>query len=368
MTVPRWLSHGSGLVTLFINFALEASLIFLPLFAQDLGASRLYIGVIGAAYGVAYFVSSWVFGRQSDVTGRLVLVRIGLATGAIAMATQTLASSPAALVLARALVGLCFGMSAAALMAYNFEAGGSTGRFASLGSLGWLVGAIVATFIHSYDVLFWLSAASCGLAFIVSLYLKEPERRNSRRAAIRQILRRNYWIYAPFFLRHLGATMVWVVLPLFMASLGASKTWIAILSGINTGGQFIAMMYMGRFRESRLFSLGFILSAVVFLGYAFSTSYLQLVPIQALLAVAWSCLYVGALLLLLKNNDERATATGILFSTMGLSGAAGPFLGGLVAQLWGFLPLMYIAAGLSLAGLLVARVMPAEPSPPKQTT
>jgi len=113
--------------------------------------------------------------------------------------------------------------------------------------------------------------------------------------------------------------MVWVVFPLFMASLGASKSWIAILSGINTGGQFICMVFVDKLRESRLFILGFILSSAVFLAYAQCTGYLQLIPVQVLLAVAWSCLYVGALLLLLRKNEERATATGILFSTISIS-------------------------------------------------
>jgi predicted MFS family arabinose efflux permease len=94
----------------------------------------------------------------------------------------------------------------------------------------------------------------------------------------------------------------------------------------------------------------------VFLIYSQSTGYLQLIPVQVLLAAAWSCLYVGALLLLLRNNEEKATATGILFSAVSLSGTVGPFLGGLVAQLWGYSALMYIAAGFSLAGLGLAAI------------
>jgi len=351
-----WSSRGSELVTLFTNCAVEASVVFLPLFAQEIGASKLQVGAIGGAYGIAYFASSWVFGRQSDIRGRVFFIRLGLGLGVVTLAMQTLAVNPLILAFARALVGFCLGISAAALMAYNFEAGGGTGRFASLGALGWLMGAIIAVFIQNYHSLFLLSSASCGIAFAVSLSLKEQKDRISLKPVTIRVVWRNIRVYLPFFLRHLGANMVWVIFPLFVATIGASKTWIAILDGINTGGQFITMMFIERLKESRLFLLGFLFSALVFLAYAQVTNYLQVIPVQALLAVAWSCLYVGALLLLLKNNEERATSTGILFSTISISGAAGPFLGGLVAQFWGYQLLMYLASGLCLVALGIVTV------------
>lgn len=348
-------SYRSGLVSLFTSCAVEASLIFLPLFAEEIGASKLEMGIMGSAGGVSYFVSSWLFGRQSDIRGRVLFIRLGLGLSLAAFAAQALVVNALTLIFIRALVGFCLGISSAALQAFNFETGGSTGKFASLGSLGWLMGDAFAFFVHSYYVLFLLSAASCSIAFVISMTLKEPAIRKSLRPDTFLVVRRNLKVYLPFFVRHLGANMVWVVFPLFLASLGASKPWIAVLSAVNTGGQFIAMMFVERLKESRVFLLGFLLSALVFLAYSQATSFIQLLPVEALLALAWSSLYVGALLLLLKNNEERATSTGILFSTISLAGAAGPFLGGMVAQFWGFRPLMYFAAGFCLAGFGIAR-------------
>jgi len=349
-------NHGAGLATMLTNMAIETSVIFLPLLAQEMGASELLVGVIGGAYGVAFLLSSLAFSRQADVRGRLPFVRAGLGLGTLAFAAQTLVADPLSLMAARALVGLCLGISSAALLAYNYQIGASTGRFASLGSLGWFLAAVVAFFVHSYDGLFLLSSACCAAALCITLLLKESTSRYAVTATTLQVVRRNFRLYGSFFLRHLGANMVWVVFPLFLAGLGASKAWIAILSGINTGGQFLAMMFAEKLRESRLFPLGLLLSVLVFLAYSQATSYFQVLPVQALLAVAWSCLYVGALLLLLKKNEERATSVGFLFSVISLTAAVGPFLGGLVAQFWGYPALMYIAAGLSLAGLAVATV------------
>jgi len=366
MSNNSWSSYRAQLVTLFTNCALETSVVFLPLFADKIGASKLQIGVIGGTFAIAYALSSWYFGRQSDVKGRLFYVRLGLGLAIAAFAAQALAVHPLTLMIARAFVGLSVGISVAALMAYHFEVGGSTGRFASFGSLGWFVGDVIAILFHSYVGLFLLGSVSCGLAFAISLSLKEPEYHLSAKSAAMpgnsysvkpdtlKVTRRNILVYVPFFLRHLGATMVWVVLPLFFASLGASIIWIAVISSINTGGQFVAMMFVERFKEYRLFILGFVLSAIVFLAYSEATNFVQIIPVQALLALAWSCLYVGALVLLLKHNEEKATSTGILFSTMSIAGAIGPFLGGMVSEFWGYQPLMYFASGLCVAGLGIA--------------
>src|SRR4030042_1821001 len=158
MPAVFWPSLGSGFISLRANCALETSFIFLPLFATELGASKLQIGIIGGAYGFTYFVSSLVFSRQSDIRGKLLFIRLGLGLGILALAVQSLVGNPLTLMFARAMEGFCFGVSMAALTAYNFEAGGSIGIFASLGSLGWLLGAVVAIFIQNYHILFLLSA------------------------------------------------------------------------------------------------------------------------------------------------------------------------------------------------------------------
>lgn len=147
--------------------------------------------------------------------------------------------------------------------------------------------------------------------------------------------------------------MVWVVYPLFLVSIGASKAWIAIFSAINTGGQAIAMMFVDKLKESLIFAFGLVLSLIAFVAYSQLNNYLQVIPVQLVISLAWACLYVGALLLLLRSNEEKATSTGLLFSTINLSGAAGPFLGGIVAQVWGYRPLMYIASGFCLTALIL---------------
>jgi len=345
-----------ALVSFLFNLSVFASLVFLPLYANSLGASHLEVGLIAASYGMAYFVSAFLFGRQSDIRGRVIFIRCGLGLAAMAYPLQIIAPGPVILLVVRGIIGFCLGISAAAIMAYVYESAGRVGSFASFGSLGWLFGSLAAAAIRDYEALFVTSAIATALAFLISLTMREEQHTRIKVAVFPTgIIWANRRVYLPFFLRHVGATSIWAILPLYMAGLGASLLWIAILNSINTGGQFIAMRLIQRFNPARLLTFGLILSMLVFVSYGITSHYLQLVPVQMVLAVSWSCLLVGSLTLLLGRNVERGTAVGLLYSTDHLAWGLGPLLGGVISQIWGFETLMFVAAALTFVGLLASR-------------
>ena len=348
----RWLI---GLVNFFISFATQGSIIFIPLLGADLGASDFQVGLVGAVYGTAFLSSSLYSGWKSDRLGRLVFVRWGLLISSVAFATQLFAHSVLVLMLVRGAVGFSLGIATAATIAYAFETGLDMGKYSSYGSLGWIFGALAAALVANIQMLFWLSFIFCLLAFLVSLaFHKKPLCEFSTSPNLWQVLRRDYRVYLAVFLRHLGATAVWIILPLYLASLGMDKFWIGILWAINFVVQFIVMRYMERFSEYKIFFYGQIISVLVFTAMAFFTGRTHLIIIMALLGVAWSCLYVGALLIVLRSGEEKGTAGGIFQATLNLCSAVGPFLGGLIAQGWGYRGVLFFAAALGLAGMLAA--------------
>jgi MFS family permease len=347
----------ANLINFLIYFAIETSILFIPLLAEELGASNFLVGVNGAAYGAAFLISSLIFGRKSDTRGRVIYIQLGLGIGSVAYLTQLLASNLVILIVVRAFVGFALGISTAALIAYIYESQGNMGKFSSNGSLGWIAGALTAAILKEYHYLFLVSAGLSLLAFVISLGLKEvPGIKSHSVPNFWNVIRKSSRVYLAVFLRHLGAASVWVILPLFMASLGADKTWIGILWSINFGVQFITMRYIDRFSASTVFIWGQVLSVLVFLGYGFSAylfhGFTQLIIVQAILGFSWSFLYVGALLLILKKGEEKGTASGIFNATLNLCNAVGPFLGGVIAQVWYFQGAMFFAAGIGFIGLL----------------
>ena len=342
-----------ALVSLLLNLAVEASGIFLPLYAKSVGSSNLEIGFIAATYGIAFFLSSLFFGRQSDIHGRVGFIRLGLGLSAIAYLSQVAAHTTITLLVARGVIGFCLGITSAAIMAYTYENQKEIGNFVSYGSLGWLLGALAAATIGKYEVLFLTSAATSVLAFLVSLSLREEPTSRIRVPVLPlSLIKANRKVYLAFFSRQLGASAIWAILPIYLTGIGASKLWIAILDGINMGSQFIAMRFVGKFNPAKLFRIGLLLSALVFAIYGIATNYLQVIPVQILLAIAWASMFIGALNDLLRKSNERGTVSGLLYSTIYLSAGLGPFLGGAVTQVWGFATLMYAGSSLSFLGFL----------------
>jgi MFS family permease len=293
--------------------------------------------------------------------GRMVFIRWGLALSVLAYVSQVFADTPMTLLISRGVIGFCLGVSSAALIAYVYEAGAHVGSYAAYGSLGWFFGAMMAVATGNIKALFIASAIASAIAFVVALTLREKEIRRIKVAVIPMgVIWSNRKIYVPFLLRHMGATAVWSIFALYLQGIGASKMWIAAMDGINMGGQFVAMQLMKRINPVRIFTIGLLCSVLVFAVYGVATDYLQLIPVQIVLAIAWSGLFVGALNYLLAKNVERGTAVGMLYSSMSLAGGIGPFLGGAISQVWGFPALMFASSGISFAGLLASRGLGSE--------
>jgi MFS family permease len=348
----RWLI---GLVNFCLSFAAMSSFIFVPLLGAQLGGSDVEIGIIGGAYGIAFLVSSLFSGWKSDHLGRLLFVRWGLLISSAAFAVQLLSYSVLILMTVRAFVGFSLGIATAAIIAYAFESGANMGKYSSYGSLGWIFGAVASALVGDIKLLFWLSFLVCLLAFFISLtFPKMPSSSFSKPPNLWHVMRRDYRVYLAVFLRHLGASAVWIIFPLYMASIGLDNFWIGLLWGVNFAVQFLVMRQLDRFSEYKMFFYGQLLSLFVFIAYAFVTGRYYLIIVQVIMGVAWSCLYVGALLIVLRSGKEKGTAGGIFQSTINLCNAVGPLLGGFIAQGWGYRGVMLFAAALCLGGIFVA--------------
>ncbi len=356
----------ANVIQFLSSLALSASLLFIPNLARDLGADNTQIGIIVAVYASAIFAASYVFGRLSDMYSRKLFIRLGLGVCVITFFLQALTdphfvapvlANPSLLALVRGLAGFSLGIFPAALTVYVYESAGVVGKFTSLGALGWAVGTFVAGVIAFYYGIFILSSACFLLAFLISFTMKLIDRpRISVPLFPKDLLKRNWRVYVPFLLRHTGANCIWVVYPLFIESLGGSKFWVGVIYTVNTAAQFVVMRFLDRFNEKALIDAGLLLAVATFLGFTLVGSYLQLLPVQVLLACSWSSIYVGSLTYLMKNNVERATSTGILGSVINISQVFGALMGGAISQFFDYRTTMYVAAVMTTAGLGLSRV------------
>jgi len=346
------------------SVALSSSLLFIPNLTTELGGSESQVGIIIAAYALAMFISSYLFGRLSDIYSRQLFISLGLAVSAVTFFLQTLAdprfafpllANASLLAAVRAAAGFSLGIFPAALMVYVYDSAGPLGRFAAFGALGWAVGTFVAGIIAettSYYVIFIVASLCLWAAFILSLTIKQVDGpRLNVPFFPKELLKRNWRVYVPYLLRHSGANTIWVIYPLYIVSLGGDKFWVGLIYTVNTATQFIVMPFLDRFECKRLIRIGLLLAIVTFFSFTLAQNFLHLLPAQVLLACSWAFMYVGSLLCLMKNNVEKATSSGILSSVINIAQVFGSLIGGVVAQLFSdFRATMYLAAIMTIVG------------------
>ena len=321
----------SAAVMFLSSGASYVSLVFMAGFAKDdLGVTALEVGLIAGFFNFTYLMASYLLGRWADMHGRRYVLLSGLLASAGAALTQAFAFDSLSLAISRGLVGFAGGAFPAALLTYAQETREKMGRFSSYGSLGWGVFSQVAGLLGIYWQIFALSAALFFAGFLVALLMPFGEEMLvSVPRFPKAILKKNVAIYAAMLIRHTGANAAWVLFtPFMIESLHFDLLQVGAVYAINPIFQFIIMQTTDKFRSIPLVYVGLIFSMLGFLAMGLATDFPQMMMTQLLIGVSWAALYVGSVKFIMERNIERATAAGLLNSTIGISSLAGPLIGG----------------------------------------
>jgi MFS family permease len=331
-----------------------AALLIPNLLRDQFDTNIIQIGVIAASFNASLFLSSYYFGRYSDVHGRRLILRAGLVLTAISIFMLIFADSSNTLWMVRILMGLCAGMYPAALLAHVYESDKKVGKFSAYGALGFGIGVFLAGMIGIYYGIFLICSLMMFGAFVIALTMPFGEERHQKIPFLpRDIIRRNFPVYLSIMFRHIGANMIWVIYPLFLEDLGAAPWFIGVIYAINAFGQFFFMQYIDRFSSTRLVTFGFIFSIITFPSYILVTEAWQIIPAQLSIAAAWSCLYVGSVKYVMERNEEKGTSAGLLQSSLSISAIVGALVGGVAAFTLGYHGAMYIATVLAICGVII---------------
>ncbi len=333
--------------------------IIVPAILKDeLGASVDLIGLIAGCFAAASFASSYFFGRGSDVYGRKIILMVGLLISGVATLMQVVSLHMGGLAFfagARILIGFASGIFPAALLSYAYHEskGGKMGTFSAYGAGGWGVGNLaVGLFGLFYEQAYLFCSIIIFASFAIALMLPFADEPKMRVPLFpKALIKRNAPVYSAMLIRHTGANMIWVTYPLFLLSIGASPQMVGVIYAVNSFGQFAFMVMMDRFEPTVLVALGLGSSAATFFTFLLVGSYWEIIPSQILLAAAYSSLYVGSLRYVMDRNDEKATSSGLLSSTMSISGIIGPILGGIATTAFDFKGTIVIATLMTLVAL-----------------
>ena len=279
-------------LTVFIDlFGFGIILPALPYYAQTLGASGLWLGVLFTAYSAAQLFGAALLGRWSDRVGRRPILLLSLLGSVLAFTLCGFATTLAMLIAARALAG-AFGGSIAAAQAYIADVTTPAERARAMGllgasiGLGFVLGPAVGALLAHWGLGFGAAAfVAAGLAAInwiaTYLRLREPDRHETAgsRAPISGLIQA---FGRPALGRLLGATFF------AMCALVVMETTLAFLVkarfGLREGGLGALLVFAGvvqvivragcsgrlarAFGERRVALAGTVLSAVALVTLA----------------------------------------------------------------------------------------------------
>jgi len=326
----------------------------LPLYASDMGASGLQLGMIFAGYGIVNSVATPIMGRLSDRRGRKLFLCIGLAGYAIFSLGYVWAANVPQLILVRLLMGGAGAMIIPIAMAYigDLSPKGEEGKwmgyanaafFSGFGIGPLLGGALAERF--GMNASFYSMGGLCLLAFLVAVLLL-PEIRQ-RKIGERGRLSFKDMSASPMvrglfsfrLVQALGRGGIMTFLPIFAATyVGLGPTLIGVLLAVNMLPMMVLLPLAGRLADK------FNRKAMVIIGNIIYLITLVLIPLaNTFWQQLWLCFprAIGGAISMpaataLTVEEGRKFGMGstmsILMMAMGIGMAVGPPLSGVIAD------------------------------------
>lgn len=360
----------------------DFALPFMPLYLQrdlgvhGLGQVALWSGLIGFGPAIPATIFGPLWGRLADRFGYRSMLLRAMSCAAILLALMGVAPSPGILLVLRMVQGALTGtvFAAQALVATSVpreETGRSMGLLQMSvflgGTLGPVAGGTVASLLD-YRASYVSAGILLGLATIVVVFfVKEPERRAKahadepeERASMRSVIAIPAFaaVLALTLIVQLAATALLPAIPLFVQNLlhtarnvPADTGWLLAVSGFAAGiGSYLTGRLSKQFSVKPLIAVCLVLSALLFVPQAFSTSYTEFLLLRSLGSFAFGGMtgLVGTLAALSSPAKAKGTAFGLMGSASSLGFGGGPLMGGAIVAAFGIRSVFLFSAGLLL--------------------
>ncbi len=326
----------------------------LPVYANDLGATGIYVGLIFGSFSISRTFLLPFFGRLSDKKGRKPFIVAGLTAYTIISIAFVFSESVESLIILRFIQGAASAMIMPVVHAYVGEItpagqeGYSMGffhlsMFLSL-SFGPLMGGVIKD-IWSLDAAFGCMGILSAVGLLLCLFLLPPvssekaENKNREMAPWADLLKDKRLI-AIFIFRYVYVAcigVIWCFLPLFADSefnLSGSLTGVLVMLCVFVAG--LLQIPMGwaadRINKDIMIITGGILSAIGMLLPYGSSSFSDLVVAVVIFGIGGGISMPAVMAYAVIKGDEKQ-AMGSVMSIMTIAHSLGMLTGSMVAGL-----------------------------------
>ncbi len=354
----------------------------LPVFAKDLGAGNIEIGMIAGIYSLMNFLVAPLWGSLSDRYGRRPIIMMSIAITASAYLLFGFTTSIILLFISRMMSGVGAANLSVA-QAYISDVSSSENRAKSMGligaafGLGFIFGPLVGGMVKSAYGIGALGVLACSLSSInwVMAYFMLPETIKAKnknrklrlisfkdlfevlqRESISSLFFINFIYITAFSMMQITSVLLWKEkYGLDEKHIGYIFAFIGIVSTTVQGG--LIGWLTKTFGEQKILTVGLISMIIGLFIIPYAPLGIWFYPIQGismfLLAFGSGCATPSSnsLLSKLAHENEQGKVLGMNMSFSALSRVVGPLLGGLCYDIHQALP--FIAGSILMMGCFV---------------
>lgn len=324
----------------------------LPVYANDLGATGIYVGMIFGSFSISRTVLLPVFGRMSDQKGRKPFIVTGLSVYTLVSIAFIFSKNIETLILLRFVQGAGSAMVLPVVQAYVGEITprGSEGysmglfnlsMFLSL-SLGPLMGGVIKD-IWSLEAAFMGMGVLSGIGLLLCIFLLPATAKETVKTRKKDIvpwsnLVTDKGIISIFIFRYAYTScigVIWCFLPLFADiefGLSGSLTGILVMLGVFVSG--ILQLPMGyvadRMNKNIMILLGGILSSIGILMPYWSSNFQDLVIAVSIFGIGGGISMPAIMAHAVKKGNTKK-AMGSVMSIITVAHSLGMLTGSMAA-------------------------------------
>ncbi len=376
---------NGALVTLGVAMFIMAlgsglTLPLIPVFAENLGATGFWIGLIFGVNPLMRGIMMPVFGRMADVRGKKLMLLFGIGGNALAGLAFALSSAPWHLFVTRVGQGMVTAAVIPVAMAYagGLSAKGTEGSVMGLFTISFMTGFGTGPIIGGWlahtmgmSTPFYLMAATSLLALAL-VWILVPEQAAPDQATVPAPLSLgNIMSHRPvrglIYARGLSAMAMGIsfaVLPLYADRfLGMDSARVGAIITVQIMGAAPFQPLFGRLADRsdrvRLGMLGLIIGPIGFLMIPLASGFAELVAISMLLALGNAIFFPAttAIAVNMGRGMGMGSLMGLMEMAMGLGMALGSLSAGALADVWSLAHVIRLAGVMGLGGALVFAVL-----------
>ncbi len=329
----------------------------LPIYAKDLGATGVWIGVIFAGYAISRTVVLPFVGKLSDRRGRKMVISVGLFIFALTSFAYVLANNVGSLLVIRLLQGVAAGFVQPIAQAYigdiapEGEEGKWMGLFNATFLVGWGCGPLMGGILTDYfgmNSAFYVMGGLNVLAFLgVALFLPEVTHQKKETApgsSFKDIassnLSRGLFSFQIGDSAHRGIVQTFI--PVFGGlTLGLSSSLIGTILSVLVLGAGLIQIFTGRladrFNKRSIVVIGSlgILISMILVPQAVGFWSLMFFLAIAIIGDATALPSASALVIEEGRKFGMGMSMAMFNMGMGVGMSVGPILAGLASDLLG---------------------------------